>query len=101
MPGLLIAPSLQRLVRERPSSAEPIKPPSGSLPILSLSADQPQFRERPSFLHGAYGPQAARRHCAYDCPYALFSAPRTLRRKAALTEGSRLTRRKSQLDRSP
>src|SRR4051812_11140882 len=34
-------------------------------------------------------PQAARRHCAYDCPYALFSARRTPRRKAALTGCSR------------
>ena len=33
-------------------------------------------------------PQAARRHCAYDRPYALFSARRTPRRKAALTESS-------------
>ena len=30
-------------------------------------------------------PQAAQRHSAYDCSYALFSARRTPRRKAALT----------------
>jgi hypothetical protein len=36
-------------------------------------------------------PQAARRHRAYDCPYALFSARRTPRRKAALTGCSPLT----------
>src|SRR5215218_4940517 len=35
-------------------------------------------------------PQAPRRHCAYDRPYALFSARRTPRRKAALTESSRI-----------